>query len=771
MMHPGMMQPGVPGQANNAALYQMLQQNGSMAQNPQVSQLLLQQSMLQRLQGQQAAAGLVAGFPGVQFGLQGAAASGPGAMSKAADPAAPIPTLTSLLGTAQSAPAPASAPCGGLPAGGLLPQSAPASMNGGSTRPCGGSGAFGASGGYGGGGGYGAGGGGGGYGGGGGGYGGGGGGSFGSSGRAADALPQARPPPGMVPIDQAPIKQGDTGGDGGGIDKGEEVKILDPDGNRVYIEPFSSFNAAPFPAPLLNEIAKSGFTKPSQIQGNTWPIALQGNDVIGVAATGSGKTVAFLFPAFMHIMNHCRGIREPILLVLAPTRELACQIEKEAARFGQSSGITCVCAYGGAPKGDQLRMLRNGAQCLIATPGRLNDFLEGRQVRLDQVAKLVLDEADRMLDMGFEPQIRKILKEVPSRRHTLFFTATWPKEVRRLAEDFLNRPYQVQIGNREELKANADIFQEVKIVQQHEKSRLLDMTLRQHNLHVNFSDRGLVFCATKRLCDQLERELQRGGYRCVAIHGDKDQRQRDQALDDFRGGRINLLAATDVAARGLDIKGVVLVINYDPANNTEDHVHRIGRTGRAGQKGTAVTFLTSNEGNKAKGIVEIMQRSGQAIPDDLQRLADSAPEPRMKGKGKGKDKGEGRYGEPQGRVEGRGSPPPRREGPPPGGGGGLGGGGGGCGRMGNPFDREDNRDRGGRGSPSRKRSPSRRRSRSRDRRRRSPSRRRRRRSSSSSSSSRDRRKRKDKKRDNDKDDVQVVSSAPPPVSAARNALF
>ncbi|CAK0872940.1 unnamed protein product, partial [Prorocentrum cordatum] len=259
----------------------------------------------------------------------------------------------------------------------------------------------------------------------------------------------------------APPQLGPLGGGEGAkaIVKNEDITVTDQDGNKVDLQPLQLFADCPFPAVLQNEVAKAGFVSPSEIQAYSWPLAFQGKDVIGVAATGSGKTLAFLFPAFKHILDNRIPARDPVLLTLAPTRELAVQIEKEAQRFGQSSQISCVCAYGGAPKHQQLSAMRAGVHCLIATPGRLNDFLEGRQVRLDKVAKLVLDEADRMLDMGFEPQIRKILKEVPQKRQTLFFTATWPKEVRKLAEDFLYKPFKVQIGDRDELKANTDITQ------------------------------------------------------------------------------------------------------------------------------------------------------------------------------------------------------------------------------------------------------------------------------------------------------------------------
>jgi len=261
----------------------------------------------------------------------------------------------------------------------------------------------------------------------------------------------------------------------------------------------------------------------------------------------------------------------------------------------------------------------------VACPGRLNDFLEGGQVKLDGVRKLVLDEADRMLDMGFEPQIRKILAKVPRKRHTLFFTATWPREVRQLASEILNKPYKVMIGNRDELKGNQDITQQVKIMDPSGKQREIEGLLQKAGLGSRSSaGKALVFCNTKRMCEQLSNSLVRAGLPCTSIHGDKDQMQRDDALNGLKNGRFKVLVATDVAARGLDIKGVGLVVNFDPANNTEDYVHRIGRTGRAGAKGYAVTFLTSSEAFKARGIVEVMQRTDQEIPEQLRDLAGAA---------------------------------------------------------------------------------------------------------------------------------------------------
>jgi len=409
----------------------------------------------------------------------------------------------------------------------------------------------------------------------------------------------------------------------------DEVQVFNPDEKLIDGDRFTSFDdAKDFPREIREELKRAGFPAPSQIQAYTWPLGLRGKDIIGIAATGSGKTLAFLIPGFAQMLdeNHRPERDGPGILVMSPTRELAQQIEVEANRFGKCIGLRCVAMYGGAPKGDQMARYRQGVHTIVACPGRLNDFLEGGQVRLDGVLKLVLDEADRMLDMGFEPQIRKILSKVPRKRHTLFFTATWPKEVRKLASEILNRPYKVMIGNRDELKGNQDITQIVKVVDAYHKNREIENTLREAGLnHPHSAGKALVFCNTKRMCEQLSNSLSRTGLPCTSIHGDKDQRQRDDALNGLKQGRFKVLVATDVAARGLDIKGVGLVLNFDPANNTEDYVHRIGRTGRAGAKGYAITFLSSQEASKARGIIEVMERTSQEISHELRSLASSAP--------------------------------------------------------------------------------------------------------------------------------------------------
>ncbi|TYH64453.1 hypothetical protein ES332_D07G268700v1 [Gossypium tomentosum] len=380
--------------------------------------------------------------------------------------------------------------------------------------------------------------------------------------------------------------------------------------------PFSSFESTGFPSELLREVHNAGFSAPTPIQAQSWPIALQGRDIVAIAKTGSGKTLGYLVPGFMHIQR-CGNDSQmgPTVLVLSPTRELATQIQDEAQKFGGSSRITCTCLYGGAPKGPQLREIERGVDIVVATPGRLNDILEMRRVSLQQVSYLVLDEADRMLDMGFEPQIRKIVKEVPTRRQTLMYTATWPREVRKIAADLLVNPVQVNIGNIDELVANKSITQNVEVLAPMVKHRRLEQILRSQEP----GSKIIVFCSTKKMCDQLARNLSQFG--AASIHGDKSQADRDYVLGQFRSGRSPVLVATDVAARGLDIKDIRVVINYDFPTGVEDYVHRIGRTGRAGATGLAFTFFGDQDSKHASDLIKVLEGANQQVPAELREMA------------------------------------------------------------------------------------------------------------------------------------------------------
>ncbi|KAJ6672363.1 ATP-DEPENDENT RNA HELICASE DBP3 [Salix viminalis] len=313
-------------------------------------------------------------------------------------------------------------------------------------------------------------------------------------------------------------------------------------------KPIRLFHEANFPDYCLQVIAKLGFVEPTPIQAQGWPMALKGRDLIGIAETGSGKTLAYMLPAFVHVAAQPRLEQGdgPIVLVLAPTRELAVQIQEEGFKFGSHANIRSTCIYGGAPKGPQIRDLRRGVEIVIATPGRLIDMLEAQHTNLRRVTYLVLDEADRMLDMGFEPQIRKIISQIRPDRQTLYWSATWPREVEILARQFLHNAYKVIIGS-SDLKANQSINQVVEVVMDMEKYNRLIKLLKE----VMDGSRILIFMETKKGCDQVTRQLRMDGWPALSIHGDKNQAERDWVLAEFKSGRSAIMTATDVAARGL----------------------------------------------------------------------------------------------------------------------------------------------------------------------------------------------------------------------------
>uniref|UniRef100_A0A6N2N4I4 RNA helicase n=1 Tax=Salix viminalis TaxID=40686 RepID=A0A6N2N4I4_SALVM len=408
---------------------------------------------------------------------------------------------------------------------------------------------------------------------------------------------------------------------------------------RDIPKPVKSFHDVGFPDYVLQEISKAGFTEPTPIQAQGWPMAMKGRDLIGIAETGSGKTLAYLLPAIVHVnaQPFLAPGDGPIVLVLAPTRELAVQIQQEAAKFGASSRIKNTCIYGGVPKGPQVRDLQKGVEIVIATPGRLIDMMESHHTNLRRVTYLVLDEADRMLDMGFEPQIRKIVSQIRPDRQTLYWSATWPKEVEQLARQSLYNPYKVIIGS-PDLKANHAIRQHVDIVSENQKYNKLVKLLED----IMDGSRILIFMDTKKGCDQITRQLRMDGWPALSIHGDKSQAERDWVLSEFKAGKSPIMTATDVAARGLDVKDVKYVINYDFPGSLEDYVHRIGRTGRAGAKGTAYTFFTAGNARFAKELVSILEEAGQKVSPELTAMARGAPS-LLSGHGGFRDRGRG-YG-------------------------------------------------------------------------------------------------------------------------------
>jgi len=406
--------------------------------------------------------------------------------------------------------------------------------------------------------------------------------------------------------------------------------------------PMLEFTDCTMPEYIMNVIRKNGFQNPTPIQAQGWPLALGGKDMVGIAQTGSGKTLGYMLPAIIHI-NHQDYLRAgdgPIALILAPTRELAQQISEVASEFGRSSKLRHTCVYGGAPKGGQLRDLERGCEIVIATPGRLIDFLEMGKTNLRRCTYLVLDEADRMLDMGFEPQIRKIVEQIRPDRQTLMWSATWPKDVRRLAEEFLVDPTQLNVGSLD-LSANHNILQIVDVCEGHEKFSKLFRLLEE--IMAEKENKTIIFTETKRGSDELTRQMRREGWPGLCIHGDKTQQERDWALREFRSGKSPILVATDVAARGLDVSDIKFVINFDYPNNSEDYIHRIGRTGRSNNTGTSYTFFTPQNAAKARDLVKVLTEANQVVNPKLVEL-----------QGQGGYGGRSRYGGGGGRSFGGG---------------------------------------------------------------------------------------------------------------------
>lgn len=387
-------------------------------------------------------------------------------------------------------------------------------------------------------------------------------------------------------------------------------------------KPIRTFEEASMPSYVLKEVLSLGFTAPTPIQCQGWPMAMSGRDMVGIAETGSGKTLAYVLPAIVHI--NAQPFLEPgdgpIVLILAPTRELAVQIQEECTKFGKSSRIRNTCVYGGVPKYPQIRELQRGVEILIATPGRLIDMLEAEKTNLRRVTYLVLDEADRMLDMGFEPQIRSIVEQIRPDRQTLMWSATWPKEVQALANDYLKDYIQVNVGSLD-ISANHRVHQIVKICNEFDKRDFLLKNLA--NISRETENKTIVFVATKRTADDLTHFLKKENFSTLALHGDKSQSERDFTLQQFKSGRCTIMVATDVAARGLDVKDIKFVINYDFPGTVEDYVHRIGRTGRANTYGTSISYFTAENSRLARELVTVLREANQEIEPKLLEMTRS----------------------------------------------------------------------------------------------------------------------------------------------------
>ncbi|KAL9614243.1 MAG: hypothetical protein Q9167_001265 [Letrouitia subvulpina] len=403
------------------------------------------------------------------------------------------------------------------------------------------------------------------------------------------------------------------------------ITIKDPS-SSTHLRPILDFSYLP---DSFFTSAFSAFKSPTPIQAAAWPFLFSGRDVVGVAETGSGKTFAFGVPCIQSLtkdLSASKVSNTPArAVIVSPTRELAVQTYSQIKGLATPVGISTACIYGGVPKDDQ-RLALQKSQVIIATPGRLNDFVSDGSADLSSVKYLVLDEADRMLEKGFEDAIRAIVSTVPSTdqgRQTLMFTATWPPSVRELAATFMNHPVHIVIGEDNpdgDLRANTRIEQRVEVIDFHDKNQRLLQLLKQHQSGKTKKDRILIFCLYKKEAARLSSFLASKSFSVAGIHGDLSQLARESALSDFRSGKVPLLVATDVAARGLDIPAVKVVVNYTFPLTVEDYVHRIGRTARAGETGLAVTLFTERDKAHSGALINVLKAADQEVPDDLMKF-------------------------------------------------------------------------------------------------------------------------------------------------------
>lgn len=454
-----------------------------------------------------------------------------------------------------------------------------------------------------------------------------------------------------------------------------------------------SFAALQLSEPLLQAIEERGYKQPSPIQLQSIPGILQGRDMLAAAQTGTGKTAGFTLP-LLHRLEHGEPVRSNSVraLILTPTRELAAQVGSSVALYGRYMELTAEVVYGGVRINPQMMKLRKGVDILVATPGRLLDLHRQNAVRFDQLEVLILDEADRMLDLGFITDIRKILDLLPAKRQNLLFSATLSADIRTLARGFMEHPLEVDVSPKE--LAAVTVQHNLHPVDKKRKGELLSHLIRSRGWF-----QALVFVKTKKGADQLVKELHADGISCTAIHGDRSQAMRNKALEDFKSGKIGILVATDVAARGLDIESLPLVVNMDLPKVAEDYIHRIGRTGRAGSKGRAVSLVSHDEVVELRGIERLLKK--KIVRDFINGFEPEhnvpvSPEPTAKlkkttkpkkpkrpklspgklrakkvaaGKAAGKAGKAGKSGAPSARTSGQGKPsakPPGRRPPNPG---------------------------------------------------------------------------------------------------------
>ena len=387
-----------------------------------------------------------------------------------------------------------------------------------------------------------------------------------------------------------------------------------------------SFDQLGLPATLLRAVSELGYATPTPIQQHAIPAVHQGRDLLAAAQTGTGKTAAFALPLLQRLdeeQPQPRGPRAPRLLVLVPTRELAAQVGQSFDDFGRHLHQRTILIFGGVSPRPQVDALRQGVDVIVATPGRLLDHINERVVDLSRIRHLVLDEADRMLDMGFIRDIRRVLAVLPKQRQNLLFSATFSDEIRSLASGLLHDPLTVEVAPR---NAPAELVEHrVHLVEQGEKRAVLSHLLREGK-----ASQTLVFTRTKHGANRLAEQLERDGLQCAAIHGNKSQNARTKALADFKDFKVQVLVATDIAARGLDISELPQVVNYELPHVPEDYVHRIGRTGRAGCAGQALSLVSSDERDRLRAIERVLGRRINVLPLDRSgiRVVAESPAPR-----------------------------------------------------------------------------------------------------------------------------------------------
>jgi ATP-dependent RNA helicase RhlE len=404
---------------------------------------------------------------------------------------------------------------------------------------------------------------------------------------------------------------------------------------------FDQFGLSP---EILKAVRESGYTTPTPIQAQAIPVVLMGRDVMGAAQTGTGKTASFSLPIIQRLLpqasTSASPARHPVrALMLTPTRELADQVAANVQTYSKHTPLRSTVVFGGVDMNPQSDALRRGVEILIATPGRLLDHVQQKTVNLGQVQMLVLDEADRMLDMGFLPDLQRILNLLPKERQTLLFSATFSPEIKKLASTYLRNPQTIEVARSN--STNANVRQIVYEVHESDKSGAVAQLIRQRELK-----QVIVFCNSKIGASRLARVLERDGIVATAIHGDRSQSERMQALDAFKRGEIEALVATDVAARGLDIAELPAVINFDLPFNAEDYVHRIGRTGRAGASGDALSLCSANERKQLADIEKLIKRPLEVEPLEVATPARREGSPRRDerfGRGERSERGEHRH--------------------------------------------------------------------------------------------------------------------------------